>query len=91
MAGLSAVCPSSAVVVFTSLSLRESAAVNVLVISLASITISIGPDRIICASMVLFVLLLLFVCGISLGLLFLFFFLLLLLLLFSSWLRCWRS
>jgi hypothetical protein len=60
-------------------------------VSLASITISIRPNRIICASMVtVIVLLLLFVCGISLSFLFLLLLLLLLLLLFLSWLRCWR-
>jgi hypothetical protein len=89
-ASLPAVCPSCAIVVFTSLILREPTIVDVLVISFASIPISITPDRIICASVVLFLLLLLFVCGISLVLFFLLFLLLLLLLLFWTWLRCWR-
>jgi len=84
--------PGRALIVLASLILVEPATVNVLVVSFASVAISIAPDRIICASMVtiLVVFLLLLVCSISLVLLFLLLILLFLLLLFLSWLRRWR-
>jgi len=86
------VCPSTAIVVLASLCLGEATIINVVVVSFASITIGIGPDRIVRACVIgfLFIFFLRFVCRISFILLFLLLLLLLLLLLFRGRLWCWR-